>query len=181
MDVTMPDTNNTPKPEPTVEERLADLETRLTELGGIDKVEKDIAYLRTIIFAVDEKSLQATAKDIDYSADELQSAFLDVREADRYKRYSDNEVTVVLFAAAVKAAKRSIEYSSSTRAARKQSEAMERYMRWATANPKLAANPLTDLPTRFGYGLLSEDVFKTLFAEAQLAAKQQASAASAAI
>jgi hypothetical protein len=159
-------------PTPTLEERI-------TALGGIDKVEHDLTYLHTIIFAITDASLKNVQISTEMTADEVQTMFLSIGEVD--DKVGDADLTAILFVNGCKARIRSIEYSRNNKVNKIKAESQAKYNRWASANPKLAVNPLTNLPVMLAYGLLSEELYKEMMSEAKAAFAAAASATSAAL
>jgi hypothetical protein len=154
---------NTQKPAepkvPTLEERIKALDPK----GGIDGVEKAIAYLRTIRFAVTTAALDAVKHETKLTADEVESVLFEIQENDELEQA---ECVAKLFAQGVVARKRSIDYAAENKRAKAVADSQMRYNRWASANAKLAANPLTNLPVMLSYGLISQDLFKAMMAAA---------------
>jgi hypothetical protein len=144
----------------------------------LSKLAGDAEYLHTCSFTVTRSALQNVRHATGLTADEVETMFLDVQNIDDV---NNDELTAILFAQGVKARKRSIDYAAKNRENKTVADGQAKYNRWADANPKLAANPLTNLPVMLSYGIITQALYERMMEAAVAANKENESHKSAAL
>ena len=107
----------------------------------------------TPTFVILASAIAALKHDTVKTEDDLMTLVMDIQEHDKVK---EQECLAALLVAGAVARKRSIEYSEKTKGAKDKAERLDRYNRWAAANPSQALNPLANLAMQYAFGVIDK-------------------------